>query len=152
MIFRTLFVGIGLVGAQTALPGVLAEERQSASLAIEVTNVRGNEGRLVMALYGDAKSFANLDESEAYAAIAIRPNGNKSVVRLDTVAPGHYAVVLFHDANNNDEFDFKGDNPLEGFGVSGAKHAFDEPNFRQARVEVNPGAQAVSVKMHYFRQ
>lgn len=152
MYFKALFLTVAMIGVQTVASSVAVASDQSASLLIEVTNIQGAEGRIVMALYDNPKSYSDLDEDAAYAAIAIRPNGDKLHVRIDTLAPGDYAVVLFYDVNNNGQFDFKGETPLEGYGISGAKHAFDEPNFKNAKVAVRPGNQTVVVKMHYFQQ
>lgn len=151
MINKTLFIAASLACSQLTSLGAYAASDPAASLAVEVANIRGTQGRLVMALYDTPKTYNKLDEGAAYAAIAIRPKGDKTRIRFDTLAPGRYALVLFHDKNNNGKFDFDGDMPLEGYGTSGASHSLDEPDFKKASVEVKSGAQAISVKLHYFK-
>ena len=137
--------------AVLALPITASAQDEAASLAINITDIKSGEGRIIIAVHADARSYNTLDDSAAYAAIVMKPNGDSAGVTLNMVKPGFYAVTLFHDANNNGAFDFDGDRPLEGYGISGAKHALDEPSFRRARLEVKPGKQAVTVKMNYFK-
>ena len=149
MTMKPLLFATSLLG--TLASNAAAAQDDAASLAIDVINIKGNDGRIIIAVHADAASYNTLDDSAAYAAIVLQPNGNSARVELGKIPTGFYAVTLFHDANGNGEFDFDGDIPLEGYGISGAKHALDEPNFRQARLEVKPGEQAVTVKMNYFK-
>ncbi|MEM1019931.1 MAG: DUF2141 domain-containing protein [Sphingomonadales bacterium] len=43
-------------------------------------------------------------------------------------------MVPLHDEKGNYDLDMKDGYPLEGYGVTGAKDAYDEPKFKSAAV------------------
>lgn len=152
MIRKSLLILTSVMSVLTIAPNMVSAEEHTATFAVDVTHIRGTSGRLIMALYDNAQSYKAMNGKAAYATAAIRPIEGKAHVRFGMLPPGKYAVIVFHDGNNNGQFDFKGEMPQEGYGISGAKHALDEPSFRQAGVAVPVGEHQVSVKMHYFQQ
>lgn len=123
----------------------------TGSLAVTVTHIRNTEGKLMLAVYDREAAYNAADDGVAVASLALRPVGDKASVSIGMLPPGDYAVMLFHDENGNGYFDYKGEIPKEGYGISGAKHALDEPNFAKAAVKVEGGAKAVTVKLYYFK-
>ncbi len=67
------------------------------------------------------------------------------------LAPGRYAVAVYHDENGNGEFDqgFFGI-PLEGYAFSnGATAFFSAPGFDEAAVTVGEGVTEITIEMTY---
>lgn len=71
----------------------------------------------------------------------------ESGVRLDfdTLTDGPYAIALWHDENGDGQLDMTQGYPLEGYGTSGARDAYDEVPWSRAATE--PGL--VTVRMYY---
>ena len=128
-----------------------ASSANTGTLTVEVSNIRNTKGRVMIALYDKQSAFATANEAKAFAALSMRVTGKKAGVSFERLPSGNYAALLFHDENGNGNFDMKGGEPLEGYGVSGAMHALDEPGFDKASAKVGQGKQTLMVKMHYYK-
>lgn len=122
-----------------------ATQSAGASVLVNLTGVAGTDGR-VMAALCDRGHF--LGQCAHMVTMAARP---ALQLRFDGVAPGAYAVMLFHDENSNGKFDTSaGGMPLEGYGFSrNARGRFAAPTFDDAAVEVRPGMAALDIAMVY---
>ena len=107
------------------------------TLTVTVTNLRGAKGQLVAAIHDTKRGYDENNEKAAFAALTMKLSGGAASFSFHDLPQGNYAVVLFHDENANGVFDIKGDEPLEGYGMSGARHALDQPTFRSASVPVS---------------
>jgi uncharacterized protein (DUF2141 family) len=76
--------------------------------------------------------------------------GADAEVRFENVAPGRYAVSLFHDQNGNGRLDSNWVGaPTEGYGASrNALPALGAPTFEENAIVVT-GVTPVVVEMHY---
>ncbi len=63
------------------------------------------------------------------------------------VPPGAYAVVGYHDVNNNDEFDKFLGVPREPYALSGAAAKSLVPEFQDAVLDINQGENYVIIRM-----
>lgn len=153
--YKSLSVAATALLAATACsvaPAAAGNERATSnSLTIEVSKIRNAKGRLMVALYDKGGAFAIADESKAFASISMKLPGTSARVTFDSLPSGNYAAMLFHDENANGNFDMKGGEPQEGYGISGAMHALDEPTFDKASVKVGKGKQTLTVKMQYYK-
>jgi uncharacterized protein (DUF2141 family) len=154
-------IGIGAAGSLMALSacaeaqsnraGVEALGAQSTqALDIRVQGIRGREGRLMIAVYDRAEPFAEYDAVAAFATLAVTVGGPEMRVTLHSVPDGRYAVALYHDANSDGAFNMAGETPIEGYGVSNGRDAFDEPAFNRAAIAVGPASATVAVTVHYL--
>jgi uncharacterized protein (DUF2141 family) len=112
-------------------------EGPRASLTVLVTGIRSNEGRLRFALYGTKESFTDHPMLGAAETIADR----RAEWRLADLAPGPYAVAIYHDENNDDKFNmnFLG-LPTEDYGFSNnARARLGPPAWKRVVFAVNPG-------------
>lgn len=123
----------------------------TASLTVEVSKIRNNDGRVMLALYDHKEAFNAADEVRAYASMSSKVVNSHLRVTFENLPASRYAAVIFHDENGNGAFDMKRGEPIEGYGVSGALHALDEPTFKKASVLVGDGKQTIAVKMHYYK-
>jgi uncharacterized protein (DUF2141 family) len=63
------------------------------------------------------------------------------------VPPGRYAVVGYHDVNNNDQFDKFLGVPREPYALSGRAAESLVPDFNDAALKINQGANYVIIRM-----
>lgn len=103
---------------------------------VRVENPPGT-GAVVALLFDAADAFADLRDPRM---ARILPAGASGPARFEGLAPGRYAVLVFHDANGNGELDrnFIGI-PREPLGFSRRYWAKGEPAFAEAAVEVAEG-------------
>ena len=124
---RFLALGVFLVAAGQAV---------AAELRVRVTELRIDDGGVHFALYATPESFPKKEDRHAGAEVKAKDGGAIWVFR--GLAPGRYAVAVYHDENGNGEFDqgFFGI-PLEGYAFSnGATAFFSAPGFDDAAVTV----------------
>ncbi|MBC8339716.1 MAG: DUF2141 domain-containing protein [Rhodospirillales bacterium] len=127
-----LRVALLIAAALVAMPGVSS----AAELTVEVLGIRSNDGLLHFGLYDTPETFPDKDGRLDGARVAI--SRNRAVAVFSGLAPGRYALAVFHDENSNGEFDqiFFG-LPMEDFGFSnGAVAFFGPPRFEDAAVEI----------------
>ncbi len=126
-----------LAGAGGLVAGLLfAVSTKAADLVVEVRGLGSDLGQVHFGLYDDPKTFPD-DEGRIEGAQAPVGNGPVEVV-FKGLKPGFYAVAVYHDENENGEFD-QGifGIPLEDFGFSNDAVAFlGAPTFEKARVFV----------------
>ncbi len=134
----------GLFALIVALPA------ESAELVVNVEGLRSREGVVRLALYDKAEGFAKRGHQITSGAVTAA-NG-QVVYRFHELAPGNYAVTLYHDENANDKFDYTWIGlPDEGYGFSnGAKAILSAPAFRDAAIAVGDGNNDISIKLTYW--
>ena len=97
-----------------------------------VVNVSSDQGKVSFALY-DKETLMKAPLQAKNAEIV---NG-KSTVVFENVAPGDYAVVCFHDKNDNDKMDFQDNGmPMEDYGVSNNVMSFGPPKYLDGKFTV----------------
>ena len=102
-----------------------------SKLIIEITDLRSNNGKLLLQLYDENEEKLEGATENIY--------NNKCIIIFDNLKPGKYAFRYFHDENNNDDLDsnFIGI-PNEGYGFSNnARVFFGSPSFKKQLFEVN---------------
>jgi uncharacterized protein (DUF2141 family) len=122
-----------------------------AKISVQVTNFSNNKGSCIICLYNSAAEFADNGTPVACATVAV--NNKTTTTSFTNVAPGTYAILVIHDANNNRKFDtnFLGI-PKEGYGASGNKLPFAAaPKFEDNKFTVTDGAALQSnIKLRYI--
>lgn len=127
---RLLSVAVLFVWLMVAGPVLAAE------LFVEVVGAENDKGQIHFGLYNDPKAFPDKDGRIEGTQKPVK-NGQALGI-FKGLPPGYYAVVAFHDENDNGEFD-QGlfGIPLEAFGFSnGAVAILSAPSFESARFEV----------------
>ncbi len=132
------------------LPVVLAGDLAAAELRLRVTGLRVPGGAVHYALYNRAEDFP--DPGRAVKGGEVAVSGASVDVVLRDLAPGTYALAVFHDENENGAFDqglFGW--PLEGFGFSnGAAAWFGPPTFAEAALRIGGPETVAIVSMTYW--
>jgi uncharacterized protein (DUF2141 family) len=116
-----------------------ATQVSSADLTIRVTDISEPAGVVHWALFDSAKAF----DGEGVPVIAARSRvtGSTLSATVHDLAPGRYAVRLFHDSNGNGELDRNMLGiPREGYGFSNGAGERGPASFEDAAVSVDGDA------------
>lgn len=132
--------------------------RQSASsggpaaksvLHVRVINLRNSKGTEVCTLYSsDAAAAFPRDDSKAVANVKAPIQFGAADCVFKNIKPGEYAVVTFHDENNNGQFDRDSLGlPEEEYGFSNdLRPEVGPPAFKDAAFKYKGGDQWLTIK------
>lgn len=106
---------------------------QDFTIKATVVNVTSDAGKVSYALY-DKENFM-MKPVQAKSSII---KEGKSEIVFKNITPGNYAVICFHDKNNNNKMDFQPNGmPVEDYGVSTNNISrFGPPVFEDAKFVV----------------
>ncbi len=117
---------------------------------VHVHGIRNNSGTVKAVLYGPGPEGFLVKGEKADKE---REPAVEGTMTLCVAAPeaGKYAVVVYHDENNNRKFDRNWIGlPTEGFGVSNDPSLFfAAPNFEESSFEVSEDITHVDVTLKY---
>ena len=128
---------------------LLSSAPPTASLNLGISGLRNANGLVQACLTRDPAHFPSCEKDpEAVTRSISAKSATLDVVGL---APGTYAVALFHDENANRKLDKFMGVPREGFGFSrNPVIRFGPPRFNQAEIRLDPGLTRQSVRMQYI--
>ena len=97
--------------------GITSVVYGQTKITVSVYGFQNDKGVCRACLYNSADAFNG--NGAAVQCVQVTISGKKATVVFQNVSSGTYAVSLFHDANNNNQFDtnFLGI-PKEGYGAS----------------------------------
>jgi len=141
-ILSAWIIGVGLLSAVAtpAAPG--------HAIRVRVSTFRTPKGFLRCRLYSRPDGFPGKPPFDAEQSVAV--TAATATCIFPAVAPGTYAVALFHDENSDGKLDtnFVGI-PREGVGVSNNKlRSFGPPKWDDAKF-VLKGDLVLDVSLHY---
>jgi len=115
---------------------------QDKKITATVINVTSNDGKVGFALYNKT-TFMKTPIQSKNAKIV----DGKSTVTFENLAPGEYAVVCYHDKNNNDRMDFQPNGmPLEDYGASNNVMNFGPPSYENAKFVITDKDVSLDIK------
>jgi uncharacterized protein (DUF2141 family) len=124
---------------------------QPIVIHVEIERLRNDRGQVVCALYSSSDGFPkNGEKALAHATSAIADD--RAVCEFSGIAPGTYAISVFHDENSNGKLDtnFLGI-PREGVGASNdAKGHLGPPKFDAAAFHFSGGRMTLRIKINYL--
>ncbi|MCE2510498.1 MAG: DUF2141 domain-containing protein [Alphaproteobacteria bacterium] len=132
------------------LPAFLALPAWSAELRVQVNDPQNRNGVMRFALYDHAAGFPTYKGRVAHLDVPLPKAGHVEALFAD-LAPGSYAVAVYHDENANNEFDqgFLGF-PLEGYGFSNDARGFlSAPSFASAAVRLGEEGLTIQLRLSY---
>lgn len=122
----------------------------TGSVELKVAGLRSAKGLVQVCLTGDARHFPDCNGDSASRHLTV-PAAAAADLRFDGLAPGAYAIALFHDENGDGKLDTRFGMPTEGFGFSNNPRSwFGAPSFASARFAVTDRAIVETVKLRYF--
>ena len=105
---------------------------QNNTITAKVINATSDGGTVEFALYNKT----NFRMKPLQGAKSKIVNG-KSVVVFENIEAGEYAIICYHDKNNNDKMDFEANGmPLEDYGASNNMMNFGPPKFEDAKFSI----------------
>lgn len=135
-----------------ALKALLPDKPTQHNIEIIVSDIRKNEGQIVIGIYKDQPSF---EKEKAYLVKKFDKKSmqqNFLIVKF-TLEPGTYGFTLLDDENSDNkmEYNFLG-MPEEGFGFSNYYHTgFTRPKFDSFKLDVAAGMVNKSkIKIRYM--
>tara|TARA_R110001583_G_scaffold2879_1_gene19857 strand:+ start:7492 stop:7923 length:432 start_codon:yes stop_codon:yes gene_type:complete len=109
-----------------------SEKKTLKGITATVVNVLSNNGKVNFALF----TKENFREIPIMSASSIINNGI-STVEFNNVEAGEYAIICYHDANENGRMDFNENGmPMENYGTSNNPLNFGPPQFESSKFEV----------------
>ena len=120
-----------------------------AVVDVDVSGLRNERGTVQVCLTRLPAHFPDC-KGDSKALTGSVP-ANKGHVQFQTVAPGRYAVSVFHDENSNRKLDRFMGIPREGFGFSrNPVIRFGPPRFDKVSIQLAPGYTRADVRMQYL--
>ena len=107
---------------------------QKSNLEIEISGIKKVQGKIQIAIYNDSTVFP--EKGKAYRVAYFKVISKEMTVEINELPHNDYAVVLFHDLNNDEEcnLNFIGI-PKEPYGFSNnARPVLKAPSFDAAKI------------------
>jgi uncharacterized protein (DUF2141 family) len=106
------------------------------SLSLTIEGVPSNAGAICAAVYKDHKSFLKFDE--VYKMGSEKATEGNTIIQINDIPEGNYAVAIFHDENGNNTLDTNMFGiPKETVAFSNAKmKMFGPPKFEECAFEI----------------
>lgn len=115
---------------------------ENQTITATVVNATSDEGKISFALYNKSTFMQTPIQAKS-----TKIKEGKGTVVFENIAPGEYAIVCFHDKNDNDTMDFSENGmPLEDYGVSNNVMSFGPPNYEDAKFEVSNEKVTLEIK------
>jgi uncharacterized protein (DUF2141 family) len=152
-------INIGLAGVALAFSG--AAGAAAAELNITVTGIQSDTGAIMIGVYAEPDAFAHaianssesgsLNDKSRFIGVSMRAKAGTQHFTVGSVPPGRYAVIAFHDENDNGQLDENGWGvPVEGYGFSNDAAAFlGAPSFDAAAVTIGETGGDIAVTLTY---
>ncbi len=122
----------------------------AARLDVQVHSIRSSAGEVAITVYPDDKRRFL---ARGGKLLRVRTRAAPSVRTCFWLPPANYEVAVYHDADGDRDFDRTLVGlPAEGFGFSNDPETrIGLPPISAARFRVQPGENAISIRMKYLR-
>lgn len=116
---------------------------QKQKITVTVVNASSDEGKIGFSLY-DKDNFMRTPIQGKEGKII----EGKSTIAFENVPEGEYAIICFHDKNNNDKMDFSPNRmPLEEYGASNnVLNPYGPPTYDNAKFVVSDKNVSLTIK------
>ncbi|NAS32881.1 DUF2141 domain-containing protein [Flavobacteriaceae bacterium R38] len=109
------------------------ENKKGIDITVVVENIKSNEGKVLFSLH-TSETFM---KGAGIQNTASNIEDGKVKITFTNVPEGTYAVMVLHDANDNNRMDFEPNGmPKESYGISNNDMSFGPPQFDAAKFEV----------------
>ena len=115
---------------------------QNNTVTATVVNITSDTGKVAFALYDKTNFRIQPLQSEKVKIV-----DGKSTVTFKDIEAGEYAIICYHDKNENHKMDFKTNGmPLEDYGASNNNMTFGPPKFEDAKFSVTDKNVSLEIK------
>ncbi len=141
---------MNLIKYLTAVAGlaVAALPAMAADLTVNVEGIRASDGRLYVSLQTREQFMKN---DGTYGVMVDAPAAGSAAPVITGIAPGDYAVSVWHDDNANGTFDMGARGPLDGWAMIGGETMGAPPSFDDAKLTIGESNTSATVTMIYGR-
>jgi uncharacterized protein (DUF2141 family) len=148
----------GFAVAHALLMSPFAAPAQGADLRVVVEEIDSPAGTIIAGLYETAESFGKavrksskvlVNDAMRRAGVSLRPTGRAQTIVFADLPPGLYAVVVFHDENDDSQLN-KGmfGRPLEPYGISNNPRTLvAPPDFAAAAVRLGDRDEVIRITL-----
>ena len=118
----------------------------AADLVLEIDGAQSGKGRIVATLFDTKTSFLKRPSQEQ--RVDVSPDGRAQIV-FDDLAPGDYAVSIFHDEDGDDQLDTGLFGiPTETVGFSNnARGRFGPAKWKDAKFRLDQKGGSISIRL-----
>ena len=121
----------------------MAQESTGAQITVTIDNITNDEGKVLAGLH-TAETFM---KGPGIQNLESKIENGKVVLTFTNVAPGTYAIMVLHDANENNRMDYEANGmPKESYGMSGNDMSFGPPSFTASKFEVGDKDLELSIR------
>lgn len=132
-----------------AFPLLAFAATQTAMLEVDLDRVRSARGLIQACVMQDPANFPNCGADPHARRLVVK--AGSPTLSFEGLAPGEYAVALFHDENSNGRLDTLLGIPREGFGFSrNPTVRFGAPRYDRVDIRLAPGLNRVRVRLQYL--
>lgn len=117
-----------------SFPLLFSANSHAADLQIDITDVKSNTGNLMIALYDSAETFLK----KPVKGIKVAAKTTQTSVQVSDLPAGDYAIVVFHDVNENGKLDRNpAGMPTEDYAFgNNAFGTMGPPSFLEAKISL----------------
>lgn len=109
------------------------DSTKTYSITVKINKVLSDKGHILMGLH-DKNTFM---KGKGIQNAKVDIVDGKCTYTFTDVTPGTYAVMVLHDANDNQKMDFADNGmPQENYGTSNNKMNFGPPQFSDAQFDL----------------
>ena len=121
---------------------------QTATLTVNLQDVRNATGNLRASLYREPETFRK--EDKAVQVVTLPAVAGDAKLVFADLPPGKYAVMAYHDENADGRLNLRfGMFPTEGYGLSNNPQVMGPPKFADSAFEVSSPETAIDIKLAY---
>jgi len=133
-----------------AVPALLGAAPAAGEVSATVSGLRSAKGQVLACMTSRPDAFPDCAKDPDAKAVRV-PAAESVELDFGEVAPGRYAISLFHDENGNGKLDKRLMMPREGYGFSrNAPVMLGPPRFARAAFPVGGGDAHQSIRMRYL--
>jgi len=140
IVSKALFLSIALTLVSTL---GFSQDAKGQTITVTVENAKSDDGTLRISL----NTKDTFMKGEGIQSAASKIKDGKATVTFENVPAGEYAIMVLHDANDNERMDFQDNGmPLESYGMSNNPRSFGPPNYEDAKFKIESDDLNLSIR------
>jgi len=143
------FVALLTAALTVALHTTATGSADIGMIEAHIVKLRNNHGQVICTLFTPSDKFP--EQSHKGMTVAVPIQDGQALCRFNNVRYGNYAIVAFHDENQDGNFNQNGlGMPKEGFGFSDNPGTLRKPAFDDAKFIVGQPVVYITIKLTYW--
>jgi uncharacterized protein (DUF2141 family) len=142
---------------------MIATPASAGELRVIIEGIESSAGTIVAGLYDNAENYDSavgesskvlVNDSTRLVGVSLRPSRKTQSIVFPDLRPGLYAVVVFHDENDDSKLDKNALGlPTEGYAMSNnARGLMSAPAFKDAAVRIGDRDEVIRINLVYPRK